>query len=141
MGDRKAPRPVPPDLERPPAPPAPPPITGGQDGRERLERDLGLEINPKTGRAFESQGTFQNLGLGAGGRFYDGRAVPRVARCEACEGMVQEAAWAMGFQNCGALDLGPGGAFFLCQECILKALRLFPRLRALVAAANGGARG
>ena len=110
----------------------------GADGRERLERDMGLDIDPKTGRAYQDQGDFQNLGLGSGGRFYDGRAVPRSVQCTGCEAVVIERAWGQGFQNCGAFDFGPAGSFFLCQECVARVLRGFPRIRGIVAAMNGG---
>lgn len=110
--------------------------SAGDDGRARLEKDLGLDIDPKTGRAYESQGDFHNLGLGTGGRFYNGAAVPRTARCHNCEGFVTEAFWGQGFENCGGVDIG--GQWFLCPECIKKVLAVLPRVRALVAAHNGG---
>jgi len=115
-----------------------PKIEVGADGRERLERDMGLDINPETGRAYEDQGDFHNLGLGAGGRFYDGKAVPRSIRCTGCGAHVVEAAWGQGFENCGAFDFGPAGSFFICRECCARVLRGFPNIRAIVAAASGG---
>lgn len=110
----------------------------GDDETTRREKDMGLDINPDTGRAYESQGSFQNMGLGAGGRFYDGRAVPRSVRCTACEAVVLEAAWGQGFENCGAFDFGPGGSYFLCSECVARVLRVFPRIRGFVSAMTGG---
>jgi len=111
-------------------------VRAGMDEIERREKAMGLDIDPKTGRAYEDQGSFENLGLGAGGRFYNGKAVPRVMRCDACEGRVVEDAWGRGFRNCGGFDFG--GQFFLCPECVLKALKLFPRIRGIVAAMHGG---
>lgn len=113
-----------------------PTIRVGDDEIAKREKAMGLDINPKTGRAYEDQGSFENLGLGAGGRFYNGKAVPRAMRCDACEATVVEDQWGRGFRNCGGFDFG--GQFFLCPECVLKALHLFPRIRGIVAAMNGG---
>lgn len=113
-----------------------PRVEVGDDGRARLEKDLGLDMDPATGRAYESQGDFHNMGLNAGGRFYNGAAVPRAMRCDACEARVLEDKWGRGFQNCGGFDFG--GPFFLCPGCVLKALNLFPRIKGIVAAMNGG---
>lgn len=114
----------------------PPVIRVGDDETTKRERDIGLDVDPKTGRAYESQGDFQNLGIGAGGRFYNGVAVPRAVQCGACGARVVEDQWGRGFQGCGAFDFN--GQFFLCSECVLRVLYLFPRIRGVVAAMHGG---
>lgn len=112
-------------------------IEVGDDGRARLDKDMGLRIDPDTGHAYESQGTFRNLDLGAGGAFYDGIAVPRSVRCAGCESVVVENAWGQGFLNCGSFQFG-AGSFFLCRECVMRALHTFPHIKGIVAAMNGG---
>lgn len=113
------------------------PIAVGDDGRARLEKDLGLDINPATGRAFESQGDFHNLNLGAGGRFHDGEAVPKSRKCAECGALVREKFWGQGFRNCGAFVF-QGLKFFVCSECVLKVLHSFPNVRGIVSATYGG---
>lgn len=112
------------------------PVKVGDDGRTRLEKDLGLDIDPATGRAYESQGDFANLGLGTSGRFRNGVAVPRVACCAACERIEAEAWYGAGWTNWGALLIG--GQWWICRECVLRVLHSLPMLRAKVAATNGG---
>lgn len=112
-------------------------IEVGDDGRARLEKDMGLKIDPETGHAYESQGNFQNMGIGAGGAFYNGVAVPRSVKCAACSGIVAEDSWGRGFLNCGSFQFGDG-SFFLCRECVMRALQLFPTIKGMVAAMNGG---
>ncbi len=128
-------------------------VEGGEDGRTRAERDMGLDIDPATGRAYTSQGDASNLQTGLRGRFHDGIMVPRSFRCEACASVVTERRFGEGFPNCGALglnpgqyafqrcgslDLGPGGRFNLCGECIERMVNAVPQLAGLIAAMNGG---
>lgn len=113
----------------------------GMDGRARMERDLGLQMNPKTGRAYESQGDFHNLGLKAGGRFIEGKALPQAFKCSGCGALVIEDHWGKGFENCGAISCGSlrfVAEFWLCRECVLKALRIFPSIKGMLAAMHGG---
>ena len=112
-------------------------ITVGEDEIARTQREMGLEINPETGRAYESQGTFTNS-AGGSGRFRDGLALPKSSVCGGCEKRVTEDEYGQGFRNCGEIILGGRGAHFLCSECLARALlKLSPVVMAIRATGSG----
>lgn len=112
-------------------------IEVGDDEVAKVQRDMGLEIDPATGRAYESQGSFSNS-AGASGRFLDGVAIPRSSACSNCERMVVESEYGQGFRNCGALRLGTRGDHFLCGACVARALLSLPNVVTAIRAAGSG---
>lgn len=112
-------------------------IEVGDDGRARLEKDMGLDINPATGRAYESQGDFKNIDLGIGGRFHDGKAVCRTFRCSSCGAKETEPAWGRGVYHWSSFIFGRA-KLAICPNCTYKVLALFPNLKGICAAVNGG---
>lgn len=127
--------------------PAPPPrifperVEIGDDEIAKRERVMGLDINRKTGRAYKSQGDFHNMGIGYGGRFRDGNAIPSAFRCAGCEVVVVGIDWRQAFQNCSAINAGSlrfVTEFWLCRECTLKALSIFPTIKGMVKSLHGG---
>lgn len=125
----------------------------GDDETTRREKAMGLDIDKRTGRAYQSQGDASNLNSGVGGRFRDGIMVPRAFQCEACGQVVVETKFGAGFPNCAEISINPGryrftqcgsinldwaGHFNLCGNCIEKAVRAVPNLAGLCSAMNGG---
>ena len=147
MGERKEPTPYD-GSPKPPPPPAPPvprsresSIAVGDDEITKGEKAMGLDIDPKTGRAYKSQGDFHNLGIGYGGQFRDGNAIPSAFRCAGCEKVVVGIDWRQAFHNCSGINAGSlrfVTEFWLCPECTLKALNLFPNIKGLVKALHNG---
>lgn len=125
----------------------------GDDETTRREKAMGLDIDKRTGRAYQSQGDAANLTSGLTGRFHDGIMVPRSFQCDACGQLVVETKFGVGFPNCaeifvnpgqyrftrcGSINMGPGGHFNLCGNCIEKAVMAIPNLAGLCSAVNGG---
>jgi len=113
----------------------------GDDETTKRERAMGLDINPKTRRAYKSQGDFQNLGIGYGGRFRDGQALPSAFRCAGCDAVVVGKDWRAVYDNCSAVVVGAlrfEVELHICRECTLKVLNLFPTIKGIVKALYGG---
>lgn len=116
-------------------------IQVGDDGITRRERDMGLIINKKTGRAYKSQGDFTNFQMHANGRFIDGKALPSAFRCAECGELVIANDWRQMYTNCSGVMIGHiklAHEFHICPGCTLKVLKTLPNITGMVKAMHGG---
>jgi len=133
MGDRKEPRQVPRMRSDPPR------------RLRRRESKADRMVVRRSSETSASRSTQRPAGLSSRralsrtwasvrGRFYDRASRAGITRCEACETLSRSAGH--GLPKTAVRSISERGCFF-SVGMHLKTLRLFPRLRALVAAANG----